>query len=379
MLPRPSRRHWLRWVLGAIAVLVAGTLLAAVVYVHLLLRPDRFTTLLQRNLAVARLDLTLAAPAEPALFPRPAVQLKGLSLYNHGASMPLLQADGATIVVPWRALWRGEVAIQRIDIQAPRVDLDQLRALFAQLPRRAGPPRLPTVDAGIHIVHGTLLRNQQPWLFNFTLTTGTLAPGRPFQLDASAHDATGGAITLGLRTTPAAPADGAIKLAPLWLDLALQDTARLNLTGEAAWRGGDALSAHLAGTLQHTPTAVSASTPGATPRLPAAADHVTLDLLPASAAQPATVALKLDGNHQRIDLRVQPTEFGAWWRRILAATPNRPPGPLPITGTARIPQLDLGWLHARDLTIDAGPDLQPASSASSAAPPAASASASAQP
>jgi hypothetical protein len=46
---------------------------------------------------------------------------------------------------------------------------------------------------------------------------------------------------------------------------------------------------------------------------------------------------------------------------------------LPFTGKAEVRQLDIGWLKATGLTIDAGPDLAPASNSSSAAPAASTA------
>jgi hypothetical protein len=58
---------------------------------------------------------------------------------------------------------------------------------------------------------------------------------------------------------------------------------------------------------------------------------------------------------------------------VLAAQPGQPPGALPFTGKAEVRQLDIGWLKATGLTIDAGPDLAPASNSSSAAPAASTA------
>ena len=52
--------------------------------------------------------------------------------------------------------------------------------------------------------------------------------------------------------------------------------------------------------------------------------------------------------------------------RLLTASPEHPPGPLPISGQARVQRLDLGWFKATGLSIVAGPDLAPASAASAA-------------
>ncbi len=101
-------------------------------------------------------------------------------------------------------------------------------------------------------------------------------------------------------------------------------------------------------------------------------DKIVLAVSPAPGRMPLTVAVKLDGDDAHADLRMQPTEFGRWWKRVLAAQPGQPPpGALPFTGNAEVQHLDLGWLKAKGLTIDAGPDLAPAPS-STAAPPSAS-------
>jgi len=134
----PSSRHLLRWIALAIVAVLAALAIAAAVYVHNLLQPARFTALLENDLAAVGLRLRLQAPAEPTLFPRPGVQLKGLSLTNAGSSRPVLQAAGATIVVPWRALLHGEVAIERVDVVAPHLNLDELESLLRGC--RAAPP-----------------------------------------------------------------------------------------------------------------------------------------------------------------------------------------------------------------------------------------------
>lgn len=365
--------------MAAVAVLVVLAI-AAGVYIHRLLQPDRFTTLLENDLAAVGLKLRLQAPAEPTLFPRPGVQLKGFSLTNSGSNRPVLQAAGATIVVPWRALLHGEVAIERVDVASPHLNVDELGSLLARLPRRAGPPRLPTITTGVHMSQGTLSRNGSPLLFDFSVETGALAPGKMFRLEAAARGAAGNRFTAVLTTVPSAAHDGVIDLEALNFHLAEQQGAALQLEGDGSWRGGEDLTMQLRGTLRHRafapPPAASTGTPAAptsAPGTPAApsqpvVDRISLDVSPARGRAPLTVALKLDGDDAHADLRLQPTEFGPWWKRVLAAQPGQPPGALPFTGKAEVRQLDLGWLKASGLTIDAGPDLAPATSASSAAP-----------
>lgn len=364
--------------MAVVAVLVALAI-AAAVYVHNLLQPDRFTALLENDLAAVGLKLRLQAPAEPTLFPRPGVQLKGFSLTNTGSNRPVLQAAGATIVVPWRALLHGEVAIERVEVVAPHLNLDELEALLARLPHRTGPPRLPTIATGVHMTQGTLSRNGSPLLFDFSVETGALAPGNVFRLEAAARDAAGNRFTAVLTTVPSAAHDGVIDLKALSFRLAEQQGTALQLEGNGSWRGGEDLAMQLQGTLRHRAfapaSAASTSAPAASASSPSppvapaepVTDKIALDVSPARGHAPLTIALKLDGEDAHADLHLQPTEFGRWWKRVLAAQPGQPPGALPFTGKAEVRQLDLGWLKATGLTIDAGPDLAPAASSSSAA------------
>lgn len=372
------QRHRLRWIALAVGVVVLAALIALAVHVYALLQPQRFTNLIERDLAGAGINLELRAPAKPALFPRPAVRMRGFSLTNAGSSTPILQANGATIVVPWRALLHGNVEIERVEVDAPRIDLGELKALFARLPRHRGPPRLPTIVTGVYMSQGTLTNNGVPLLFELSLDTGELLPGRRFRMDASARTADGNRITAGLVTVPSSPHDGTIDFDAIRIDLAKQAGMSMQLEGKGHWQGGESLALQLQGSMRYPslapppPTsaapAAGSSTHGSLPAKASGAtttDKLALDIQPAQGKVPLNVALKLDGEDAHADLNLQPTEFGAWWQRLLAASPGHPPGPLPFTGHAEVQKLDLGWLKATGLRIDADPDLTPAPPASS--------------
>lgn len=369
----------MRWVALGIGVAVLGVLVALAIHVQALLQPQRFTDLLERELASVGIKLDMQAAAEPTLFPRPAVNMRRFSLTNAGSSTPFLQASGATIVVPWRALLHGDVAIERVEVEGPRIDLGELKALLMRLPSHKGPPRLPTIAAGVHMTGGTLSNGGAPLLFELGVDTGELLPGRPFRMDASARSGDGREITASLDTVPSSPHDGTIDLDPIQIDLAKQGGFALQLEGQGQWQGGEAVALHLRGNLRYpslAPPAASTSVPASGGSASAGApaprsgvmsvDEIALDVLPPSGKTPLGVAVNIQGDNSRASFRLQPTEFGKWWQRLLAASPEHPPGPLPFTGEAEVKKLDVGWLQATGLTLNAGPDLKPASSASTA-------------
>ncbi|MGH8125796.1 MAG: hypothetical protein ACREPK_08115 [Rhodanobacteraceae bacterium] len=376
----PTPRHLLRWIVLAVIAVLIALAIALAIHVHNLLQPQRFTTLLENNLAAIGLRLNIQAPAKPTLFPRPGVKLKAFSLTIAGSNTPVLQANGATIVVPWRALLHGDVAIERVDVEAPRVDLDELGTLLKRLPHHAGPPTLPTITTGVDMSHGTLTHNGSPLLFDLSVETGALAPGQAFRMDLSARTATGHGFSAVLATVPSTAHSGVIEFDALRFNLTEQQGMSLQLAGQGSWRGGNAFAMQLKGSVRHrslAPPPASAPASSATAaRAVVQADHIVtdrigLDVSPAQGAVPMTVALKLDGDDVHADLHLQPTEFGHWWKRLLAAKPGPAPQPMPFTGKAEVQQLDFGWLKASGLSIEAGPDLPPASGATTAAPAAA--------
>lgn len=384
-VPATWKQHRMRWIALAVGVVALALLAALAIHVQALLQPQRFTGLLERELAGVGIKLEMQAAAEPTLFPRPAVKMRRFSLANTGSSTPFLQARGATIVVPWHALLQGDVAIERVEVDGPRIDLGELKALLARLPSHKGPPRLPTIAAGVHMTQGTLTNGGAPLLFELSLDTGELLPGRPFRMNASARSGDGREVRASLDTVPSSPHDGMIDLDPIRIDLGKQGGFSLQLQGQGHWQGGEAVALQLRGNLRYpslAPPVASAGAAAASGSAPAGApapsssttsvDKIALDVLPPSGKAPLGIAVNIQGDNSRASFHLQPTEFGKWWQRLLAASPGHPPGPLPFTGEAEVQKLDLGWLKATGLSFSAGADLEPASSASAAAAPASS-------
>ncbi|MGB6145107.1 MAG: AsmA family protein, partial [Rhodanobacter sp.] len=93
-----SRR--LRLIATVLGGVVVAATLVVVAAVYLLLQPDRFTAMLQSQARATGLELNLASPASPSLFPRPALDLRGITLNAQGASAPILLAARGRLVLP---------------------------------------------------------------------------------------------------------------------------------------------------------------------------------------------------------------------------------------------------------------------------------------
>nr|WP_049622653.1 AsmA family protein [Frateuria defendens] len=343
-----SRR--MRLSLLALAGLLLALLLTLLVTVYLLLRPERFTAMLQAQATEVGLDLSLSSPASPALFPRPALELEGLTLNARGASMPILLAARGRLALPWHTLFGGPTAISRLEIDAPRVDLDALQSWLSSLP--AGPaaaPSIPRIDTGIRITRGSLVRGNRLLLDNLDLETGSLLSGRPFTLNLSATDAQDSPTRLQLSATPRIRGDS-LQLDELELHLAHEKTLTLQLGGTAHWHGAADAAADLSGRLDD-------------------ARHgqydVALTLTPANQRDPLLLALKLEGPGNRVDLRLPPLALADWWSQL-----DRAEGPQlavpPGSGHIEAEQAAFGGIRIEGLSIRAGDEAPPSSSSTPA-------------
>jgi len=339
--------------LALTGILVAG-LVALVVTVYLLLQPERFTAMLQEQAAKAGLELSLASPASPTLFPRPALELQGLTLTAQGASMPILLAANGRLALPWSTLFGGPTVISRLEIDAPRVDLDALQAWLSSLPSgSAGAPNIPRIDTGVRIARGTLVRGNQLLLRDFSLDAGSLLTGQPFPLVVSAKDAGGTAMQLRLTATPRIQGN-ALQLNDINLDFSRGTTLSMQLTGEAHWHGAADAAATLAGSLDEAD---------------AGRYDISLGLTPANQSDPLLLALKLDGPGNHVDLRLPPLAVARWWSRI-GDTEGPRLDPPPGSGHIDAATFDMAGVHVEGLHLELAP--APAASTAKPAAPAAS-------
>jgi uncharacterized protein involved in outer membrane biogenesis len=344
-----------RWLRISLIILSSATLLlvaVALIAVHVLLQPERITAMLQKQARDAGLELNLASPATPALFPRPALELEGITLSAQNANMPILLAARGTLVLPWRTLVHGDTVISQMRIDSPRVDLDALQSWLDDLPSgpTSAPSSIPSIDAGIHITRGSLVRGNQMLLGDVELDAGRLAANHPFPLTITAKDAQGIPTQLRLSVTPNIKG-GTLLLDNIGLTLTHSTALTLHLIGSARWHGAADASAQLAGKLDHASTGQY---------------NVSVALTPADQSNPLMLAMKLDGPDNHADLQIPPLALAAWWSQLDHDDGPRlavPPG----NGHAEIANIDTGDVSIEGLVIQAGTNV-PASSASAPTP-----------
>lgn len=127
--PRKSRR-WPYAIVALLAVLVAGAIV-----VRAFVRPEKLTAKLVAEVGT-RLGATLelGGNARFGVWPSLHVDLPQAALRGASATTPFLATEAIDVVVPWRSLWADTLVIERIELHAPRLDLDALDSWLASRP-----------------------------------------------------------------------------------------------------------------------------------------------------------------------------------------------------------------------------------------------------
>lgn len=136
---------------------LAGLLLLAGLALRIGLRPENVAHLvLQRAGAALGLEIRAGGRPEYRLLGTPRLVLREVTAREPGAPTPVLRAERIAIAVPWATLRaRGAVLnVQRIELDAPVLDLPALQAWLARRP--AAETRIPTVERGLSVVRGRL-------------------------------------------------------------------------------------------------------------------------------------------------------------------------------------------------------------------------------
>lgn len=341
-------RRW-RLILLTLGGLALAALLAVVVTVYLLLQPDRFTAMLQTQARAAGLELNLASPASPTLFPRPALDLNGITINARDASVPILLAARGQLALSWHTLFGGPTVISQLQIDAPRVDLEALQAWLATLPARRSsvPANIPRIDTGVSIVRGSIVRGDQLLLGNVSLDAGSLISGRPFPLSVSATTAAGVPLQLKLSATPRIQ-ENSLQLDNISLHLSQGTALTLALTGSARWHGAADAAAQLAGRIDQLDAADADKRDAGKRQY-----IVSLQLTPADQNNPLLLALKLDGPANHADLHLPPLAMIDWWNALDGEQP-RPLTTPPASGHLEIARIQAAGISVEGLTLDSG-------------------------
>ncbi|WP_233843389.1 membrane assembly protein AsmA [Dyella sp. 2HG41-7] len=357
-IPRP-----LRLLLIAFASVLGGIAFVVLVALYLLLQPDRFTKMLKEQANHAGLQLTLSSPASPTLFPRPALQLEGITLVARDTgstttNMPILLAANGRMVLPWRALFGRQVDISRLQINSPRVDLDALQAWLMNLPSQSAtvPEEIPHIATGVRIRSGSVVENNSEWLTDVSLDTGRLMPGQAFSINLSAKETDGTPLQLQISSVPSI-ANGALKLDNITVRVVDSNATTLHLAGNASWMGAANATLQLQGTFHMVNEG----------NYDAAAT-----LSPATQKDPLLLHLKLLGSDNHIDLELPPLALAQWWNQLASTQGPKLTAP-PGNGQIDMAKLDIGKVHVEGLSVQTGtavsetPD-QPKSPGKPAAP-----------
>ena len=347
----------LRRLLIAASALALAVLLGMAGSVYLLLRPGRITAMLQDQARQAGLVLRLDSPASPTVFPRPALELHGITLNAEGANAPILWAARGRLALPWRTLFGGPAAISRMEIDAPRLDLDALQNWLAARPSQPADstPMIPRIDTGISITQGSVTLGNQLLLDNVTLSAGALSPDHPFPLNMSAT-AAGAPWQAQLTVTP--HMQGAtLRLDDIQLHLSQGNRTTLALHGTARWHGGANADAQLDGKLDQAN---------------AGSSGITLTLVPADQTNPLLLHLKLDGTGNHADMSLPPLALAHWWSALTAPgdtqTASQPALP-PANGSLQMNQLQIGSIGITGLSVQTRGNTAPAPASSTAGKP----------
>lgn len=171
----PRRRRWRRRLAVCAALLLGVSLLAT-----WLLQPEQLVPLiLDRTGRALDLDITASAGAEARLRGEPQLVVRDLVVRQPGIDTPLLRADRLLLALPWSSLRsRGaDATIQRIELDAPVLDVPALQAWLAKRPS-SDTTRIPTLTDGLRIVGGRI--DNDDWrIEDVAVDLPALHPGRP--------------------------------------------------------------------------------------------------------------------------------------------------------------------------------------------------------
>jgi len=222
--PRPKRR-WRRR-LAAFGLL----LLLLSLSTTWLLQPEQLVPLiLDRTGNTLGLEITADAGAEVRLRGQPQLVVRNLVAREPGAKTAIMRAGRVLLTLPWSSLRSGgkDLVIERIELDAPVLDVPALQAWLAKRPP-GEETKVPQLTDGLRVVNGRI--DNGSWrIENIDVRLPSLHPQQPANarigglyvdanaVDANAVDAPAGSATLKIPfdlavalTTPANDAGVAV-------------------------------------------------------------------------------------------------------------------------------------------------------------------------
>ena len=195
----------------ALAAAIAGIVLLAVLASVVLMQPQRLARLVLGGVGDGiGLDLAFEGDARYRLRGTPMLEVRGLVVRRPGDAAPLLRADRALVALPWSSVRErtAPLLIERIELDAPVLDLPRLQAWLATRP--PGDGALPTVSRGLAVRDGRIVgAGWELQALQFDLPR--LASGQPLATRVRGRLAMAPPLAIGfdLRLAATRPADGA--------------------------------------------------------------------------------------------------------------------------------------------------------------------------
>ncbi|MBA2238634.1 MAG: hypothetical protein H0W24_08065 [Lysobacter sp.] len=175
-----TRRRAIVW------IALAALLLMIPLSLRWLGQPERVAGVILDELGDSLgLEITAGGDSGYRLRGTPQLVVRDVDVRQPGADTPLLRAERVLLSLPWSTIRaRGaELSAQRLEIDAPQLDLQALERWRETRPP-AAEPRVPTLQNGLRIVRGRVIASG--WtLEGLELALPSLAPAEPVTAAAS--------------------------------------------------------------------------------------------------------------------------------------------------------------------------------------------------
>ncbi|WP_046656043.1 hypothetical protein [Lysobacter capsici] len=151
--PRPPRpRRWRRKLL-----IVAALLLLALICLRWVSRPSQVSWIVLGQAGKALgLEITASGASEYRLRGTPMLEVRDLVAREPGAAAPLLRAERVYLSLPWSTIRAAGAAldVERVELDAPQLDIAALQRWLATRPPSSEPLRLPSLSDGLRVTRG---------------------------------------------------------------------------------------------------------------------------------------------------------------------------------------------------------------------------------